>query len=62
MQKIPIIGQWLRNYLFNNISMAYDIIINFIYGHAEAKKMIMAVIDNKNFVQQILMEAQKSVQ
>jgi len=48
--------------LFDHFSLSYDIIVNFIEGHDQATKMIQQVIQNKNFVNKILLESQKNIQ
>lgn len=62
LSSIPCLGKLFRQKLFEHFSLSYDIIVNFIEGHELAKKNIMMVIQNKEFVNKILMESQKQIQ
>ena len=57
LSQAPLIGKIFRSYLFDHFSLSYDIIVNFIEGHDQATKMIQQVIQNKNFVNKILLES-----
>lgn len=46
LAKIPIIGRFFKDRLFNNFSLSYDICVNFIEGHEQATNIIRNVIYN----------------
>ena len=62
LAKIPLIGRFFQDRLFNNFSLAYDIIVNFIEGHEHATHAIRNFIHEQNFVSQILKESSENVQ
>ena len=48
--------------VYRNLSLAYDIIVNFIDAHEEANQQITKIIENQHFVSQILNESKKDIQ
>jgi hypothetical protein len=44
------------------LSLAYDIIVNFIDAHEEANQQITKIIENQHFVSLILTESKKDIQ
>ena len=44
------------------MSLAYDIIVNFIDAHEEANQQITKIIENQHFVSLILTESKKDIQ
>lgn len=48
--KIPCLGRIFRNLFFNQLSLSYDVIINFVSAHEAADKMLHTVIESKGFV------------
>ena len=43
--------------MFDTIAFSYDMSVNFVEAHEQASRMIMGIIDNKEFVDVILKEA-----
>lgn len=50
LAKIPLVGNLFSQYLFNHFSMIYDVGINFVQAHEEASKMLVSMINEKDFV------------
>ena len=48
--------------MFRNLSLAYDIIVNFIDAHEEANQQITKIIENQHFVNKILSESKKDIE
>lgn len=44
LEKLPIIGYYIKARQFNKLSTAYEIVVNFVESHAKAAKKIMEVI------------------
>ena len=61
LSQLPCVGSLFKAYLFEHFTLSYDIMVNFIEGHDQATKMILMVIENKDFVGKILLESQKNV-
>lgn len=59
LSQIPLIGKLFRHYIFEDLALSYDIVINFIESHESADRMLQAIIENKDFVCKILKESQK---
>jgi hypothetical protein len=59
---IPYFGTFFQNNVYRNLSLAYDIIVNFIDAHEEANQQITKIIENQHFVSQILSESKKDIQ
>jgi hypothetical protein len=57
LSKIPLLGYIFSQKLFMHHSKAYDIIVNFIDAHEQAISMMTNVIDNRQFVNQIITES-----
>ena len=53
----PCLGRFFKSHLFEQFSLSYDIIVNFVEGHERSRKMIQMVIENKEFVNRILEES-----
>ena len=62
MAKMPCIGGLAESSLYYHFSLSYDIIVSFNDAHDETKRMIQMVIDERQFVGQILKESQKNVE
>ena len=58
LSKLPCIGKLFKRYLHEHFTHSYDIMINFIEGHEQSTKFINNVIENKDFVNKILLESQ----
>lgn len=52
------IGRIFKNLFFDQLSLGYDVCINFISAHEAADKMLQTVIESKSFVNQITLESQ----
>lgn len=59
--QIPCLGRFFKNMFFNELSLAYDVSINFMTAHEAADKLLQTVIESKSFVGQILLESQQQV-
>lgn len=47
LSSIPIIGTWIKKlYLFEQYSLSYDILINFLEAHEETCHLLQKVITN----------------
>ena len=57
LSQLPCVGSLFKAYLFEHFTLSYDIMVNFIEGHDQATKMILMVIENKDFVGKILLES-----
>lgn len=58
---MPFIGNLFRQFLFDHISLSYDVIVNFIEAHDQADSMLQAVIESRDFVSQIMGESRTQV-
>ena len=47
--------------MFDNLAFSYDMAVNFVEAHEQASKMILGVIQNKEFVETILTEAKENI-
>lgn len=61
LSKLPCIGKLFKRYLHEHFTLSYDIMVNFIEAHEKSKKYIDNVIENKDFVNRILVESQNNV-
>lgn len=57
VSQVPMIGNLFRQFLFDHMSLSYDVIVNFIEAHDKADNMLQAVIESKDFVGQIMGES-----
>jgi len=62
LSSIPIIGTQIRHhYLFDQYSLSYDILVNFVEAHEEASHMLQKVIENQKYLSRILNESQENM-
>lgn len=57
--KLPLIGKWFRNLLYDRVLLAYDVASSFIHAHHEAEELIdqMGIDDlNKELFEQVMYE------
>ena len=62
LSSLPLMGRLFNQAFFEHQSLIYDITVNFVDAHAEATRMIQVVIENKEFTERILKEAQVNSQ
>lgn len=59
---VPCIGKLAHKYLYDHFTCAYDVLIAFIEAHDETKKLIKNVMDESEYMVEILEESQKQVE
>lgn len=57
VSQVNCVGKFFKQMFFNQLTLAYDLCINFIQAHEAADKMLCTVIDSKTFVDQIKQES-----
>lgn len=57
ISQIPCIGRLFKNLFFNQLSLSYDVSINFASAHESADKMLQTIIEAKSFVNKIMQES-----
>lgn len=62
LEDIPCIGSLAHRYLYDHFSSAYDVLICFIEAHDETKKLIRNVLDESEYINEVLAEAHKQVE
>ena len=57
MRKLPLIGSYVRNIVFNHISYAYQVVVTFIQAHLLAEQLLNEFLISNNLKQIILNES-----
>jgi hypothetical protein len=57
LSKIPMIGKLFSSYMFKHFSFTYDVCVNFIEAHEEATKMLVNVVIESVYSNQIKNES-----
>lgn len=54
----PLVGRIVKGMFFNQLSVSYDILLNYLEGHEEAFKVLDEVIGDERIRNQLKLESQ----
>lgn len=61
LENVPLVGRLVKKAAFARVASIYDILVNYIESHTKAHRVLKSLIEDKEFVGHILLEATRMI-